>query len=74
MSNTIDKIKPSGLNPFDGDFRGDEIIQVTRSGVGTYKTTISHLKSAFAPVLLTQAEYDALEAKDPNTTYYIYEE
>ena len=44
MSETIERKKPSGLNEFDGEFGGSEIMQVTRPGVGTYKTTVSKLR------------------------------
>ena len=76
MSNAIEKKKPSQLNEFQGDFTGDEIMQVTRAGVGTYRTSTKELKNYFggAPVVLTQAQYDALLVKDENTTYYIIEE
>lgn len=168
MSETIERKKPSKLNEFEGDFTGNEIIQVTRPNVGTYKVTTSKLRGymgeltpfdgividenptiledatgylvgipaylehqksfaaplrnhqqrlvgylinfddkdvymeesevkankiffnmdngrqyswvngalmpQYQPVVLTQAEYDALEEKDQQTTYYIYEE
>lgn len=75
MSN-IEYKKPSALNPYDRAFTGEEIVQVTIPSVGTYRTTTNKLREYFggAPVVLTQAQYDALAEKDPNTTYYIIEE
>lgn len=47
MNETIERKKPSGLNEFEGDFTGEEIMQVTRASVGTYKATTRKLNSYF---------------------------
>ena len=63
MSN-IELRKPSELNEFDGNFDGNEIVQVTIEGVGTYKTTTSALRK-FINKDLTQEVHEQIALMEP---------
>lgn len=75
MSNIKDigKIKPSALNPFDGNFDGSEIVQVTRPGIGTYKATTSQMRNFYTIIAMTEEEFNKLENPIEGAFYATYE-
>lgn len=72
MSN-IEKIKPSKLNAFDGNFDGTEIVQVTRTGVGTYKATTAQMRNFYTIIAMTEEEFNQLENPIEGAFYATYE-
>lgn len=67
------KIKPSGFNPLEGDLSGDEIMQVTRPGVGTYKATAEQLRDYFSIIAMTEEEFNNLTNPVEGAFYGTYE-
>ena len=72
-ANDIRKVKPSGLNPFEGDFDGTEIVQVSRVGIGTYKATTAQMRDFYSIIAMTEEEFNKLENPIEGAFYATYE-
>lgn len=74
MSNTIEKIKPSKTNPFEGEFDGSEIVLVTRPKIGTYKATMAQLRDFYSIEAMTEDELNNIQNPQEGKFYATFEE
>lgn len=71
MSDT--RRKPSQLKVFEGDFKGTEIIQVTKPNVGTYQASTEKLREYFSIIAMTEDEFNNLKYPIEGAFYGTFE-